>query len=75
MKELLKLDWNKTLYRSERIGKDNKYSTGLFGSKFDSFKKRFLQELHTEGGKGITNRGEQLYKLIYDTLTKLYNFN
>ena len=75
MKELMKLDWNKNLYRSEGIGKDNKYSTGLLGSKFDSFKKTFLQELHGEGGKGITNRGEQLYKLIYDTLTKLYNFN
>ena len=79
MKELIKLDWNKNLYRSEGIGKDNKYSTGLFGNdlfgnKFDSFKKRFLQELHSEGSKGITNRGEQLYKLIYDTLTKLYKF-
>jgi len=74
-KELMKLDWNKNLYRNDGIGKDNKYSTGVFGSKFNSFKKMFLQELHGEGGKGITNRGEQLYKLIYDTLTKLYNFN
>lgn len=74
-KELMKLDWNKNLYRNEGIGKDNKYSTGMFGSKFNSFKKLFLQELHSEGSKGITNRGEQLYKLIYDTLTKLYNFN
>ena len=47
----------------------------MFGSKFNSFKKLFLQELHSEGSNGITNRGEQLYKLIYDTLTKLYNFN
>lgn len=74
-KELMKLDWNKNLYRNEGIGKDNKYSTGMFGSKFNSFKKLFLQELHSEGSNGITNRGEQLYKLIYDTLTKLYNFN
>lgn len=74
-KELMKLDWNKNLYRNDGIGKDNKYSTGMFGSKFNSFKKLFLQELHGEGSKGITNRGEQLYKLIYDTLTKLYNFN
>ncbi len=74
-KELMKLDWNKNLYRNEGIGKDNKYSTGLFGSKFDGFKKMFLKELHGEGNRGITNRGEQMYKLIYDTLTKLYNFN
>ena len=74
-KELMKLDWNKNIYRNEGIGKDNKYSTGVFGSKFNSFKKMFLQELHGESNKGITNRGEQLYKLIYDTLTKLYNFN
>lgn len=74
-KELMKLDWNKNLYRNDGIGKDNKYSTGMFGSKFNGFKKAFLQELHGEGSKGITNRGEQLYKLIYDTLTKLYNFN
>lgn len=74
-KELMKLDWNKNLYRNEGIGKDNKYSTGIFGSKFNSFKKAFLQELHGEGNMGITNRGEQLYKLVYDTLTKLYNFN
>lgn len=74
-KELMKLDWNKNLYRNEGIGKDNKYSTGLIGSKFNSFKKMFLQELHSDSSKGITNRGEQLYKLIYDTLTKLYNFN
>lgn len=74
-KELMRLDWNKNLYSNEGIGKDNKYSTGLIGSKFNSFKKMFLQELHADESKGITNRGEQLYKLIYDTLIKLYNFN
>jgi hypothetical protein len=75
IKELKKLDWNKNLYRDEGIGKDNKYSVSLIGSKFNSFKTAFLKELHAEGGRAITNRGEQLYKLIYDTLTKLYNFN
>lgn len=75
MKELMKLDWNKNLYRSEGIGKDNKFSTGMFGSKFDKFKKQVLEELHGGGNQGITNRGEQLYKHIYDALTKLYNFN
>lgn len=75
IKELMKLDWHKSLYRSEGIGKDNKYSTGMFGSKFDSFKTAFLQELHSGNANGVTNRGEQIYKLIYDTLTKLYKFN
>lgn len=74
-RELMRLDWNKNIYRNDGIGKDNKYSTGFIGSKFNSFKKMFLQELHGNGSRGITNRGEQMYKLIYDTLTKLYNFN
>ena len=71
----MKLDWNKNLYRNEGIGKDNRYSTGLLGSKFNSFKKIFLQELNSGKTQGITNRAEQLYKLIYDSLTKLYYFN
>lgn len=74
-KELMKLDWNKSIYRTEGIGKDNRYSTGLFGSKFDSFKSEFLKQLHGNSQQGITNRGEQIYKLIFDTLSKLYNFS
>jgi hypothetical protein len=74
-RELMKLDWNKNLFRTEGIGKDNKFSVGLFGSKFDSFKGVFLEELHAENAKGITNRGEQIYKIIYDALMKLYKFN
>ena len=74
-KELMKFDWNKNLFRKEGIGKDNLYSTGILGSKFNSFKKAFLLELHGNSARQITNRGEQLYKLIFDTLTKLYNFN
>lgn len=38
-KELMRFDWNKNIYRNEGIGKDNKYSTGLIGSKFNSFKR------------------------------------
>lgn len=75
MKALMKFDWNKNLYRSEGIGKDNKFSTGIIGSKFNSFKNAFLKELHSGNAQAITNRAEQLYKLVYDTLTKLYNFN
>lgn len=75
MKELMKLDWNKNLYRNDGIGKDNKFSTGIFGSKFNSFKDEFLKELHSGKPQNITNRGEQLYKLVYDALSKLYQFN
>lgn len=75
MKELMKLEWNKDLYRKDGIGKDNKYNTAFFGSKFDSFKKAFLKELNDGEPRGMTNRGEEMYKIIYDTLTKLYNFN
>jgi hypothetical protein len=75
MKELMKLSWNKDLYRKDGIGKDNNYSTGLLGTKFNSFKNEFLKHLHDEDSQNITNRGEQLYKLIYDTLCVLYQFN
>ena len=75
-KALMKTDWNRCLYRSEGIGKDNIYKTGLFGSKFNSFKDMFIKtrDSNKEWQK-ITNNGEQLYKLVYDTLSKLYNFN
>ena len=75
LKSLMKLSWNKNLYRTEGIGKDNHYSTGIFGSKFDSFKKQFLLTRDKDSSwKNITNNGEQLNKLIYDTLSSLYNF-
>lgn len=75
LKSLMKLSWNKNLYRTEGIGKDNHYSTGIFGSKFDSFKKQFLLTRDKDSSwKNITNKGEQLNKLIYDTLSSLYNF-
>lgn len=71
-KDLMRLDWNKSLYRAEGIGKDHTFSTGLIGSKFNSFKKMFLQEADNE--TEISNPGERIYKAIYDTLTKLYDF-
>ena len=77
-KGLMKVDWNKELYRNEGIGKDNTYKTGLFGSKFDSFKKMFINVRDNDSNKAwnnITNKGEKLYKLTFDTLAKLYNFN
>lgn len=75
-KRLMKLDWNKCIYRTEGLGKDNNYKTGFFGSKFNSFKMKLIEVRDSQNDwKNITNHGEQLYKLIYDTLTKLYNFN
>ena len=78
-KELMKMDWNKCIYRNEGIGKDNTYSkSGVlgFGSLFDPFKKQFIQTRDTtKEWQNLTNKGEQLYKLIFDTLAKLYKFN
>lgn len=74
-KELMKLDWNKSLYRTEGTGKDNYFKVGLFSSKFDEFKKEFINILHGGKPQNITDAGEQLYKLTYDTLAKIYQFN
>ncbi len=75
MKELHKYDWNKNLYRNEGLGKDWTFSVGLFGSKFDTFKKKFIELLHNGAPTTITNTGERFYKLVYDTLCKIYNIN
>lgn len=76
-KDLMKVNWNKELYRTDGVGKDNNYKkSGIFGgSKFDPFKKMFIAERESsQGWKAITNSGEKLYKLVYDTLGKLYQF-
>ena len=73
----MKVDWNKELYRTDGVGKDNNYSKGgiIIKSKFDPFKKMFIAERESsQGWKAITNSGEKLYKLVYDTLGKLYQF-
>ena len=75
MKELHKYDWNKNLYRNEGIGKDWTFSVGFFGSKFNSFKEEFINMLHSGKPTTITNTGERFYKLVYDTLCKIYNIN
>ena len=75
-KSLMKVDWNKAIYRNEGIGKDNVYKTGLFGTKFNSFKEKFIEVRDSnKKWQNITNQGEQFYKLVFDTLAKLYNFN
>ena len=74
-KDLMKFDWNKSIYRTEGIGKDNMFKVGLFSTKFDEFKKEFINTLHNGKPQNITDAGEQLYKLTYDTLAKMYQFN
>lgn len=77
-KELMKLNWNEEIYRNEGIGKDHKYSkTGvLIKSKFDPFKKMLISIRDSQKEWAtISNKGEQLYKLVFDTLAKLYKFN
>ena len=73
MGELIDYKWNKYLFKSEGVGKDNKYTVGMFSNKFDEFKKRFLTE-NLKETPSMTNKGEQLYKCIYNTLVSLYNF-
>lgn len=73
-KDLMRLDWNKELYRTDDIGKDHVYSK-FMNSKFNDFKKEFIKTINTESGSGITNPAEKAYKLVYDTLSKLYKFN
>lgn len=75
MKELKKYDWNKNLYRNEGVGKDWTFSVSLFSSKFDMFKKKFIEELHSGTPTTITNTGERFYKVIYNSLCKIYNIN
>ena len=72
-KDLMKYKWNKDLFKTVGVGKDNKFDVSLFGSKFDEFKKEFIKQ-NQKTMPGMTNRGEQLYKRIYDTLVSLYKF-
>lgn len=55
------------------LGKDNKFDVGLISSKFNEFKRAFKDENQKEM-PSMTNRGEQLYKRIYNTLVSLYKF-
>lgn len=73
VKGLHKYKWNENLYRKEGVGKDWRFSVSLFGSKFNTFKENFIKELHSDTPEEITNPGERFYKLIYNTLCKIYN--
>lgn len=74
-KELNKFDWNKNIYREEGVGKDWKFSTGFLGSAFNTFKKKFIEISNSNNPNTITNTGERLYKMIYDSLCFIYNIN
>jgi len=70
-KELKKFDFNKKLFRPDDTDMDkHEFSTGIFGSPFDSFKKEFVQ--HADDS-AITNKSEKLVKRMFQTLVKLYN--
>lgn len=77
MKHLMKTEWNKKLFRNEDVGKDHKYSLGTFKNrtKFDKFKSEFIKTRdNNKEWMNITDRGEQFYKLMFETLKSLYNF-
>lgn len=40
----MKYKWNKDLYKTTGIGKDNKFDVGLISSKFNEFKRAFKDE-------------------------------
>jgi hypothetical protein len=69
----MKYKWNKDLFKTEGVGKDNKFDVGIFSTKFNEFKSEFIKQ-NQKTMPGMTNRGEQLYKRIYDTLVSLYKF-
>ena len=74
-KDLMKLDWNKKIYRTEGLGKDHVYSK-FMNSRFNDFKKELNNTITVDSNaSSITNPTEKVYKLVYDTLSKLYKFN
>jgi hypothetical protein len=72
VKELKKLEFNKKLYRAnEEDVEKYEFSTGIFGSAFNSFKDEFVKKADIQS---ITNKSEKLVKRMYDTLLELYGF-
>jgi len=72
VKELKKFEFNKKLFRAnEEDIEKYQFSTGLFGTAFDSFKKEFVRKADIQS---ITNKSEKLIKRMYDTLVELYGF-
>lgn len=67
-----KLDFNKYLYIKDSDFETNAFKTGLASSIIDKFRKTFIE---TADSDKIANKNEKLIKRVYDTLSKLYNFN
>ncbi|RMG26506.1 MAG: hypothetical protein D6730_09010 [Bacteroidetes bacterium] len=68
-RELNKLNYSNKLYKEDF--EHHKFSTGLFGTPFDSFKKTFKERANDPK---LTNKCEMLTKRMYDALCTLYNF-
>lgn len=69
-----KITFNKGLYRDAGVAQGKGFSTGLFSNQFDSFKDEIVK-VHKRGVPALDNRGEQLYKMVYDALMSLYKFS
>ncbi len=75
LKSLMKLSWNKNLYRTRELAKIIIIlQVFLVQSLILSRSSSCLHVTKIPSWKNITNNGEQLNKLIYDTLSSLYNF-
>ena len=68
-KQLNNFNYHKNLYKEDF--EKHKFSVGVFGSQFDSFKKAFKEKADDPN---LTNKCEKLTKRMYDTLCTLYNF-
>ena len=72
IKELKKYEYNKKLFRdNEDDITPAKFSVGLFGSPFNSFKDEFVKQADNTS---ITYKIEKLVKRMYDTVNALYKF-
>lgn len=75
MRDMMKYEWNKKLYRDVGVGKDNKYKVGLFGNKIDVFEKDALMPLYKKDKSSeLPNRLEALLQLLYQSLCNIYGF-
>lgn len=70
---LSKIKFNEGLYRNSGVAGGKGFSTGWFSNQFDAFKEEVVKVLKNNEPK-MTNRGEQLYKMVYDALKALYKF-
>lgn len=69
-RELNRFNYSHKIYKDDF--ERHKFSTGLFGSPFDSFKKTFKER---SNDPNLTNKCEKLIKRMYDALCTLYQFS